>query len=192
MASQNRVEVQAASGMEMSADYKEEPSEVKVKDWKEYFMPETMTKFLNKKWIMFTFIIGFYYLIQFICCVCACNFYSDHSRYNNCARPDKSLIKGEDASEVYDMAIKLAGIFHVIEWIRTTALLFVIVCIGANLMHAWYITGILSSLFGIAVFIYLHVVYASDDSKACADAQKTRHDWLMVEIIYFWVLFWIY
>ena len=49
--------------MEMSADYKEEPSEVKVKDWKEYFMPETMTKFLNKKWIMFTFIIGFYYLI---------------------------------------------------------------------------------------------------------------------------------
>ena len=90
------------------------------------------------------------------------------------------------------MAIKLAGIFHVIEWIRTTALLFVIVCIGANLMHAWYITGILSSLFGIAVFIYLHVVYASDDSKACADAQTTRHDWLMVEIIYFWVLFWIY
>ena len=30
------------------------------------------------------------------------------------------------------------------------------------------------------------------DSKACKAAQQTRHDWLMVELIYFWVLFWIF
>ena len=125
-----------------------------------------------------------------MCCVCACNFYSDHSRDNNCVRPDKTLIKGEDASAVYDMALYLAGIFHVIEWIRTTILLAVI-CIGANLMPIWYASAI-SALFGIAVFIYLQVIYASDDSKACESAQKTRHDWLMVEIIYFWILFWIF
>ncbi len=80
--------------MEMSAEYKEDASEVKVKDWKEYFMPATMTTFLNKKWVMFACIVGFYYLIQFMCCVCACNFYSDHSRYNTCIRPGKTLIKG--------------------------------------------------------------------------------------------------
>ena len=90
------------------------------------------------------------------------------------------------------MAIKLTGIFHVIEWIRTTMLLFFIICIGANLMQVWYITGVLSIPYGIAVFIYLHVVYASDDAKACSEAQNTRYKWLMVEIIYFWVLFWIY
>ena len=100
------------------------------------------------------------------------------------------MIKGEAASEVYDKALYLAGIFHVIEWIRTTILL-AIICIGANLMPIWYASAI-SALFGIAVFIYLQVIYASDDSKACESAQKTRHDWLMVEIIYFWILFWIF
>ena len=88
------------------------------------------------------------------------------------------------------MAIYVLGIFHVIEWIRTTILL-AIICIGANLLPLWYASAI-SAPFAIGVFIYAHVVYASDDSKACADAQKTRHDWLMVELIYFWTLFWIY
>lgn len=55
----------------------------------------------------------------------------------------------------------------------------------------WYLSGI-SALYGIAVFIYAHVVYASDDSIACSEVQKFRHNWLMVEIIYFWTLFWIY
>ena len=55
----------------------------------------------------------------------------------------------------------------------------------------WYVTSI-SALYGIAVFIYAHVIYASENSKACAKAQKTRHDWLMVELIYFWTLFWIF
>ena len=117
---------------------------------------------------MFACIVGFYYLIQFMCCVSACNFYSDHSRYNTCTRPDKTQIKGENASKVYDMAIYLTGVYHVIEWIRTTILLTVI-CVGANLMQIWYASA-LSALFGIAVFIYLHVVYASDDSKACESA----------------------
>ena len=49
--------------MNLSADYKEEEKEIKVKDWKEYFMPAAMTKFMGKKWIMFACIVGFYYLI---------------------------------------------------------------------------------------------------------------------------------
>ena len=154
--------------MNISQDFKEEQSEVKLKDWKEYFMPESATKFMSKKWIMFSLIIGFYYLIQFMCCVCACNFYSDHSRFNNCKQSNGQLIKREAASAVYDMAIYLAGIFHVIEWIRTTILL-ATVCIGANLLPVWYGTAI-SSLFGIAVFIYVMVIYASADSKACKEA----------------------
>ncbi len=139
---------------------------------------------------MFSLIVGFYYLVCFICCVCACNFYSDHSRFNNCTRDDGTIIAGDEASKVYDMALYVLGIFHVIEWIRTTILL-AIICIGANLLPLWYASAI-SAPFAIGVFIYAHVVYASDDSKACADAQKTRHDWLMVELIYFWTLFWIY
>ena len=144
----------------------QEDKPIEIKPWVQYFYPEVVTRLLNKKWIMFALIVGFYYIIQFICCVCACNFYSDHDRFNNCTREDGSVIAGEDASKVYDMALYLLGIFHVMEWIRTTILLTVI-CIGANLMIAWYLSG-LSALYGIAVFIYAHVIYASDDSVACS------------------------
>ena len=122
--------------------------------------------------------------------VSACNFFSDFSRFNICERADGTVISGNDASAVYDMAIYLTGIFHVMEWIRTTILL-TVVCVGANLMPIWYVSAI-SAFYGIAVFIYAHVIYASVDSKACKAAQQTRHDWLMVELIYFWVLFWIF
>ena len=84
-----------------------------------------------------------------------------------CIYLDGTKATGDSASAIFDTAIKLAGIFHIIEWIRTTILLTVIF-IGVNFMHVWYVTGLISSLYGIAVFIYLQVVYASASSKACA------------------------
>lgn len=71
-----------------------------------------------------------------------------------------TVVKGDEASKVFDTAIKLAGIFHIIEWIRTTLLLTVI-CIGVNLMSIWYFTAI-SSLYGLAVYFYMMSVMASD------------------------------
>ena len=158
--------------------------------WADYFKPAMMTQLLHKKFGMFGGIMFLYYIIQFICCVSACNFYSDNSRNNSCKLTNGTVVTGEDASKVFDLAIKLTGIFHIIEWIRTTILLTVI-CIGVNLMQVWYVSSI-TALYGIAVFIYLIYIYASDDGKACGLTQVTRYQWMMVEIIYFWVLFFIY
>ena len=77
-----------------------------------------------------------------------------------------------------------------IEWIRSTILL-TIVCIGVKLMKVWYVTMV-TALFGIGVFIYVMAVLGSEDGMACAEAQPERHMWLIVEVIYFWVLFFIY
>ena len=63
MATINRVGDELGAPERDLPDQKEEKSEIAVKEWKEYFMPETMTRFLNKKWIMMSCIIGFYYLI---------------------------------------------------------------------------------------------------------------------------------
>lgn len=158
-------------------------------DKKAYLKPDIMATFLHKKFGMFGSIVGFYYIVQFICCVAACNFYSDISRISPCTSGNL-IISGGDASAVYDTAIKLAGIFHIIEWIRTTLLLTVI-CIGVNLMKFWYVTMI-TALYGIGVFIYVMVVIGSEDGIACADAQPHRRLWLVVEIIYFWTLFFFY
>lgn len=156
---------------------------------KEYLYPSVMATFMHKKFLMFGSIIGLYYCIQFICCVAACNFYSDASRLAPCTIGDV-ILSGDDASKVYDTAIYLAAIFHVIEWIRSTMLL-TIVCIGVNLMKVWYVTAF-SALYGIGVFFYVMAVLAGDDGKACAEAQPTRHTWLIIEVIYFWVLFFVY
>ena len=120
-----------------------------------------MTRLLTKKFFMFGSIVGFYYIIQFVMCVGCCNFYSDISRYYICQRKDGSLIRSDAASAVYDRALYLVGIFHIIEWIRTTILLCVI-CIGVNLMSVWYISCF-NMFYGIACLIIVHMAFAGTD-----------------------------
>ena len=139
----------------------------KMLDKSEYLKPANMAKFMHKKFGLFGLFAGFYYCIQFIMAVSACNFYSDASRLGACIREsDGAKLTGEEASSVLDMAIYLGGVFHIAEWIRSTILL-VIILVGVNLMQVWYVTAI-TALYGIAAFFYIMVVVASDDGKACA------------------------
>ena len=108
----------------------------------------------------------FYYIVQFIMCIAACNFYSDISRYHICQREDGSYIRGEEASLVYDNAIYMAGIFHIIEWIRTT-LLNVVICIGVDLVLIWYWSGLFSGLYGLICLFVVHYDYLKPDGVAC-------------------------
>lgn len=95
----------------------------------------------------------------------ACNFYSDSSRLLPCQLAS-GQVTGEDASKVYDGVIKLTGVYHIMEWLRMTVLL-TIVFVKAPFMMFWYCTT-LSSLFGLAVGIQLHMVYFSAEGKACS------------------------
>ncbi len=121
---------------------------------------------MNKKFGLYGLLIGFYYVVQFCMCVGCCNFYSDISRYNICQRLDGSYIQGENASKVYDRSLYLVGIFHIIEWIRTTILLCCI-CIGVNLMQVWYLSTA-NLVFGLVCLVYVHIGYAGSDGMACA------------------------
>lgn len=142
---------------------------------------------MHRKWQKFGAVAGLYYLIQFVMCVGICNFYGDVSRYYICQREDLSYIRGEDASAVYDLALYMTGIFHVVEWIRATILL-VVIFIGVNLMHVWYASA-LASFYGFVCLVIVHIAVASEDGKACASQQETRYTWLVVEVVYFWALF---
>merc|ERR1711970_1186905 len=105
-----------------------------------------MGKILNKKMAISAPIIGIYYIIQFMCCVCACNFYSDVTRKDACEL-DGVVVTDEDASKILDTAIFMGAIFHIIEWIRTTVLLTVIFIGVTPLMWAWYVTSF-NTLYG--------------------------------------------
>jgi len=140
----------------------EEDEPIEVQPWKEYFRPSTAAKILNGKFKTFSAIIGVYYLLQFICCICTAAYYSDYERSNPCN-------VGEE-SNIFDLPLLLLAIFHIMEWIRATVLL-TVVCVGVNLMHVWYFT-IFNTLFGLIVYLYVHSVIFGTEGRACSAADR--------------------
>ena len=74
-----------------------------------------------------------------------------------------------DAAAVYDTALLLLAIYHLIEWIKTTLVL-TVVFVGLNLMWLYYILS-LNTLFGLIAIIVTMVVRFSDDGNQCAEKQ---------------------
>ena len=157
--------------------------------WKVYFQPFYLTILLNKNWAIYASSFTLWYLANFIGSVAVINLYSDKDRLIPCDVTGP-LADPEEASKIFDMPLVMLAIFHMIEWIRATVLLSV-VCIGVNWMLFWYIT-IPNTVFGLIVYALVHMSYFSDDGKACSEFQENRANWLMGEIIGFWVLFFIF
>lgn len=144
---------------------------------------------LNRTKIVYGFTITIWYLAQFIGAVAVINLYGDIDRKNPCSLTG-TLSDGDEASKVFDMPFLLLAIFHMIEWIRYTVLL-TVVCVGTNISLVYYI-GAPNTLFGLIAYGITHIVYFSDDGKACGETQPDRYTWLLVEIIAFWVLYFFY
>lgn len=141
-----------------------EDIEEPIHDWKVYFFPANMSKLMNRNMCLFSLLIGFYYCVQFVMCCGSTNAYSVPSRLNNCTvagSPDV-VYSGEAASAIMDKAIMIAGIHHLIEWVRCTILL-TITCLNVNLMHVWYVSC-LNTLLGFVAFIYCIMVYTSPEA----------------------------
>ena len=115
-----------------------------------------MTKILHNMKLRILLVAGFIYIVEFFSCISSCNLYSDITRKSTCNYPNSNkTIVYPDSSAVYDLSIKLTGIYHIITFLRTT-LLITITTFGDNLLQMWYISGIISLIYGLASFIYLH------------------------------------
>ena len=156
-----------------------------VHNFKFYSKSENMAKIIgNRKLIFGTWgLIG--YIGQFILIVAVINVYSDKDRFLSCGID--SLKTPADNAAVYDMALRLLGAYHIIEWVRMTIFL-VTLLLGQNFMPIWYLTS-LNTLYGIAVYIYVHVIRFSGDGKECAEEQEFRSHMLVSEVIVFWTTF---
>ena len=156
-----------------------------VHDFKFYSRSENMAKIIgNRKLIFGTWgLIG--YIGQFILIVSVINVYSDKDRFLSCGIRD--LKTPEDNAAVYDMALRLLGAYHIIEWVRMTIFL-VTLLLGTNFLPVWYATS-LNTLYGIAAYIYCHVTRFSGYGKECAEEQEFRAHMLVSEVIVFWTTF---
>ena len=88
------------------------------------------------------------------------------------------------------MPLLLVAIYHMIEWIRTTVLLTVIL-IGVNWTIFWYLTSF-NSIYGLIAYAFTHMSYFDQKGEACKAAQPDRAAWLLVEIICFWVVYFFF
>jgi|EP00353_Schmidingerella_taraikaensis_P002579 hypothetical protein len=157
--------------------------------WKTYLRPYWLTLILNNTKLIFGLVIGVQYLAQFIGAVACINLYSDVDRLKPCSLTGE-LADGEKSSEVFDMPLMLMAVYHIIEWIRTTVLLTVIL-IGVNWAIFWYATS-LNTLFGLIVYAFAHMAYFDEQGEMCAATQPDRASWILSEIIAFWVMYFFY
>lgn len=159
--------------------------------WRVYLKPYWLTLYLNQSKLIFGLVMTLWYLAQFIGSVACVNLYSDIDGTLPCTmEPTHELSNAEKSREVFDLPLLLLSIFHIIEWLRATFLLTVIL-IGVNWAIVWYVTAA-NTLYGIICYAFVHMVYFGDDGKLCGEVQLYRYQWLMWEIIAFWVMFFFF
>ena len=144
-----------------------------------------MAKIIGNRKLIFGTWGLFGYIGQFILIVAVINVYSDKDRFLSCGIDE--LKTDADNASVYDMALRLLGAYHIIEWVRMTIFL-VTLLLGQNFMPIWYATS-LNTLYGIAVYIYVHVIRFSGYGEKCAEEQEFRAHMLVSEVIIFWTTF---
>ena len=142
-----------------------------------------MTKIMKNNGCLFGSLLFLQYVAEMVAYISSANFYSDADRLIPCAQ-DGDLAKPSGASALLDKPILMIGIFHLLSWLRT-AVLFVVVCLGINLMQVWYLT-LPVTIYGIVSYIIVAMTYFSPDGEACSAAQEHRGTYLLTEVCCCW------
>jgi hypothetical protein len=148
-----------------------------------YIRPSNFTKIVSNRKTIFG-IWGFIgYCAQFLLILATINVFCDKDRMLSCG----GKLTGDDASAVYDPALVVLAIYHLIEWFRFIVFL-TAVFLGANMISLYYILY-LNTLFGIAAYCDAHARRYNDNGKLCAESQHYRAQVLVAEVVIFWTSF---
>jgi len=82
-----------------------------------------------------------------------------------------SVADGEIASGIFDTAIALVTVFHMIDWIRWLMLL-TSALVSVNLMSIYYFLSIINIPFGIISLLIAIATRFSEDGNDCAQENK--------------------
>jgi len=125
----------------------------------------------------------FTYFYHFAWTVSGVDNYCDISRNNLCTADSLASSSSDDASGVYDLAIALVTVFHMIEWLRQTVFL-TTALVNVNLMPLYYILSLNVPFGFIAMLIGIAVRFGSDGAE-CATGdivQQERSEYLRDQI----------
>jgi hypothetical protein len=82
------------------------------------------------------------------------------------------------------------GLYHIIEWFRTILLL-TVTCMKYEILMYIYNALFVNLIFGVIVALYAHVARFGEYGTLCAaeGAQPERAQFLLAEIIFFYILY---
>lgn len=136
-------------------------------------------KIVTTKWGRFFCVAGIIYLYHLVAIMAGCNAYSDYTRLIPCGEWAKKPITGanlksiqEDSSSVYDAALMIAIIYHIIEWVRWT-LFITTALVNVNLLKVYTLLGI-NFLLGFVNLCAACAARFSENGNACAEQGKQQ------------------
>lgn len=140
-------------------ELQEQPWMFYLRDYKNTF------KIVETKWGTFVLLGGFIYLYHLIWTIAGVNAYADYTREKVCGNP--IVTSKEEATAIFDSAIAIATIYHMIEWVRWTLLL-TSALVSVNLIGIFNILGI-NWVIGLVSLIMALSTRYSDHGNHCAD-----------------------
>ena len=108
----SRVEEEATNNLKPAND---EGDEKKVPETlKEFLKPTELHVVLEKRWGLFTILAGIVYSYHLVWTITGVDAFTDISRFNKCG----DATNADESSAIFDTALGLVAVFHMIEWIR--------------------------------------------------------------------------
>ena len=141
--------------------------------------------------MLFLLAIGTYYVLQSTACILAIHYYFNNEKFSSCNIDNHR--KPEEAAIVFDRPICIMIIYHVIELMRTTLLIAVLIRSSGEqmIMKIWYLL-VFNTIFGFGAIVNSLVVLSSEAGQACAQHQIHRTEWLRIEVVLFSLCICIY
>ena len=139
-----------------------------------------MHEIVQKRWGLFFILTSVVYCYHFLSIIIGMDKYVHYSRFAGC----EGTTDFKDASAVFDMALLLVLIFHIIEWVRQTILITTIL-VGVPWLIAYNLLAI-NLPFGFVVSI-LGMITGFTADQTCIDAQPGRALFLQLQIITFFL-----
>lgn len=163
-----------------AGDEEEDEAPEAAKEFKFYCERENMHEILQKRWGLFFLLHSVVYSYHFLSIIIGMDKYVHYSRFTGCA----GTVDFKGASEVFDGALLIVLIFHIIEWIRQTVMLTTIL-VGVKWLLVYNLLS-LNLLFGlVACIIGFATGFGADAS--CTEAQPGRALFLQLQLLTFFL-----
>lgn len=138
----------------------EEEKDEGPKDFKFYIGMEAANDIFQNRWGLFSLIGAIPYAYHFVSAILGVDVFCSYTRFTGCV----GATTFQEATEVYDSALMIICIFHIIEWIRQTVFV-TVVLVGVPWLPVYFLLGFLNLPFGIiACIIAFAKGFSSEES----------------------------